>query len=137
MITMTTIPIVAGVGAEIYDWFNRSKISEQQNQLDNSVANLHKVAEDLNSLNKSTQELQSKVDVIQAPSRPPWPFSLFWSKISEQQNELDNGVANLHKVTEDLNSITIQLNKSRQELQNKVDVIQAPSRPPWPLSLFW
>ncbi|CAB4286520.1 unnamed protein product [Prunus armeniaca] len=82
MITMTIVVIAAGARAEIYDWFNRSKIFEQQNQLDNSVANLHKIIEDLKTiivqLNKSTQELQSKVDVIQAPSRPPRPLSVFW-----------------------------------------------------------
>ncbi|CAB4286521.1 unnamed protein product [Prunus armeniaca] len=79
---MTIILIAAGAGAKIYEWFNRSKISEQQNQLDNSVAKLHNIIEDLNTmtvqLNKFTQELQSKVDVIQAPSRPPWPLSVFW-----------------------------------------------------------
>ncbi|CAL8169263.1 unnamed protein product [Prunus armeniaca] len=64
MITMTIILIAAVAGAEIYDWFNWSKIYEQQNQLDNSVIKLHKVTEDLNSavltLDKASVKLPEK-----------------------------------------------------------------------------
>ena len=50
MITMTIILIAAGAGAVIYDWFNRWKIFEQQNQMENSVANIHNVTDNLNSV---------------------------------------------------------------------------------------
>ncbi|PQQ12781.1 hypothetical protein Pyn_20496 [Prunus yedoensis var. nudiflora] len=63
MITMSNLVTAIRAGAVIYEQVNRWKTSEQQNKLDNRVANLHKVTDNLNNitvqLNKSTQELQS------------------------------------------------------------------------------
>ncbi|VVA19983.1 Hypothetical predicted protein [Prunus dulcis] len=87
-------------------------------------------------LNKSAQVLQSKVDAIQAPSRPPWPLSSFRRKAKEVQKQLDENVKSLTLVTKELKNVTGELNKSTQVLQSKVDAIQAPSRRPQPLSSF-
>ncbi|CAB4294623.1 unnamed protein product [Prunus armeniaca] len=71
-----------------------------------------------------------------SPSQPPWPLSSFWRKAKEQQKQLDENVKSLNLITQELGNVTKELNKSTQVLQGKVDAIQAPSRPPWPLSSF-
>ncbi|KAI5351910.1 hypothetical protein L3X38_004801 [Prunus dulcis] len=67
-------------------------------------------------LNKSAQVLQSKVDAIQAPSRPPWPLSSFRRKAKEVQKQLDENVKSLTLVTKELKNVTGELNKSTQVL---------------------
>ncbi|PQM33677.1 hypothetical protein Pyn_18531 [Prunus yedoensis var. nudiflora] len=58
------------------------------------------------------------------------------SRPSKQQELMDKSVADLHEATKELRTVATQLDKTIEVLKSKVDAIQAPSRLPWPFSLF-
>ncbi|PQQ10031.1 hypothetical protein Pyn_06462 [Prunus yedoensis var. nudiflora] len=67
---MSNLITAVGAGAIIYEWVNRSKTSEKQ---DNSVANLHKFIDNLNSVSYYPAEAFNA-----GIAEPPWSLSLFW-----------------------------------------------------------